>query len=672
MASRTAGIAIAAALGLVLLPALAPPVEASHRTLLPSGLLSLPRFQIVVDERGTVTETTGVTGSSTFCSSHRETRNAHATWSWRGWFDVVPVIDAPYGEPNLYGEGVFTVDMSVDDDEHTSCRDPDVSWSDGSDCSLDGGHRVIPSDLRGRFDPATREIWFVVPDAGKAPFTEEDGGSGTCRHTSSDGGSYEGPFENWVIPSAWVGGSIAEQQAGRMNESFAKSAGAVPRSHDWRDAATPSRLAESGLVGVTLADGAYFGKPSKATWSSSSSHPAITNDLQGGVHQDPGAYVCPKAAEQPDGSADLNLGFATLSGSFEATGSCRSTGEVSLTIQAPLCDEFVELEKEHRAVLKAMLLPDWEPTQEQLVLRIKGFLSLAIADILGTQRASQILGCVGDDGTWPPEIFEAVDWVRKHFDRHIQSERGLEKWAFQSYLGFERQQQLLGIEGDSLLDKGRFVTDEPTGIVTFSVHSPVSLHLVDEAGGHVGWNAATNASETTIANTTYVGAPGGAQTITAPPGAYKVQVDGLADGVYLFEATWNVTGENGAATADGERWNLPAKRGESLALHYDFVDDGETPQALFGGARRGPTPSTLTFAPSRTAPGPVGDAVPTAAGGGSPATTGTGGGTAVDEAAATRSGGASPGSPLSPTALLVAGSLGLAAAGGAWIVLRRK
>lgn len=672
MALRPAGLAVAAALGLVLLPVLAPPVEASHRTLLPSGLLSLPRFQIVVDERGTVTEMTGVTGSGTFCSSHRETRNAHAAWSWRGWFDVVPVIDAPYGEPNLFGEGVFTVDMSVNDDEQQSCRDPDVSWTEGSKCSLDGGHRVIPAEFRGRFDPATREIWFVVPAAGKAPFTEEDGGSGTCRHTSSNRGSYDGSFENWVIPSAWVGGSIAEQQAGRMNESFAKSAGAVPRSHAWSHAATPAWLAESGLVGVTLADGAYFGKPSKATWSSSSSHPAITNDRQGGVHQDPGAYVCPKAAEQPDGSADLNFGFGTLSGTFTATGSCRSTGEVSLTIQAPLCDEFVELEKEHRAVLKAMLLEDWQPTQEQLVLRINGFLSLAIADIIGTQRASQLLGCAGDDGTWPPEIFEAVDWVREHFHRHIQSERGLERWAFQSYLGFERQQQLFGIDAESLLDMGKFVKDEATGIVTFSVHSPVSLHLVDAAGRHVGWNAAANASESAIPNATYVGAPGGEQTITAPPGAYKVQVDGLAAGTYLLEASWNLTSATGATTNGSERWNMPAKPGESLALHYDFVDDGETPRALFGGARREMTPTTLTFPPPRAAPGSPANAVETGVGGGGSATTGTVGG-AADNAPTSASGDTSPGSSHLPTPLLAAGAIGLVAvAGGAWVVLRRK
>lgn len=279
-------------------------------------------------------------------------------------------------------------------------------------------------------------------------------------------------------------------------------------------------------------------------------------------------------------------------GSYEwAPGSCAAAGTLTVHSFVDPCPSIREGYAADLAALDAIRPP---PPDEAAIRAWAVGAREAVQAVLGGQRAWQLVGCEGDLAPDPWEALGRVLKMQRDALLALAKEGKLSREGISELLGAERAMQLMGVGDDafSLADVPGFSgAAPPAGTVEVSVHSPVALHAWSEAGGHVGWNASTNRSESTIPGATYEGAPGGAQRIVLPGGFYKVTVDELAPGRYLLEVVTNGTG----AAPQEEAFLVDAARGRTTSTHYALTAGWEGPRLDAFPVRRADTPASVAF-----------------------------------------------------------------------------
>jgi hypothetical protein len=274
-----------------------------------------------------------------------------------------------------------------------------------------------------------------------------------------------------------------------------------------------------------------------------------------------------------------------------ATGSCAAAG--TLTVHA-FVDPCPFIRRQHAADIAALEAIRPPPPDEAAIRAWAVGARDAIRAVLGDARAWQLVGCDGDLAPDPWDPLGRVLKMQRDALLALAKEGRLSREGISELLGAERTMQLIGVGDDafSLADvPGLAGAAAAPGTIEVAVHSPVALHAWSEEGGHVGWNASTNRSESTIPGATYEGAPGGAQRIVLPGGFYKVAVDELAQGSYLLEVATNGTG----APPQEEAYLVGARPGRATSTHYALIAGWEGPRLDAFPVRRGDAPASVAF-----------------------------------------------------------------------------
>lgn len=217
-----------------------------------------------------------------------------------------------------------------------------------------------------------------------------------------------------------------------------------------------------------------------------------------------------------------------------------------------------------------------------------------IQAVLADERRWQLFGCEGElPGDALGEVSKAMEELR---DSYAARANELSHQGVVDLLGAERAVQLTGgkesaIPIGDVVARAQALRNPSAASMTVSVHSPVSLHAYDENGGHVGWNATTNASESTIAGASYQGAPMGAQTLTLPPGFYRVVVEELGEGSYLLATRVNGTNMS-------EAFRVQSAPGRVTATHYALETPDDAPVWDVFPVQRGANETMRNFWPA--------------------------------------------------------------------------
>src|SRR5439155_1504149 len=176
----------------------------------------------------------------------------------------------------------------------------------------------------------------------------------------------------------------------------------------------------------------------------------------------------------------------------------------------------------------------------------------------GVVRQAQLWGCdLTEDGYVEDLLLQLRDAWEEYF-RSTSDTHYAEDWA-----AVERSCEMDGLppsasppafySGGGSGDSG--------GSMGAGVESPAELEVFSRDGGRVGWDAATNASVSTIPGATYQGRPGAVQKVTLPAGEYRVVLHELADSALAIRDEWSAPGTSGNET-------VPASATEGRTTSY--------------------------------------------------------------------------------------------------------
>lgn len=273
-----------------------------------------------------------------------------------------------------------------------------------------------------------------------------------------------------------------------------------------------------------------------------------------------------------------------------ATGSCAGSGTLTVRSFVDPCPYIRRVYPEHHAALATVGPPSKEEAAVRAWSAAAGEL---VRQVLSDHRAWQLVGCAGDLEPDPWDAIHRVLKLQRDTLLELLREGKLSREGIGELLSAERALQLTGASDDSGATLGEIMAagpPAPQGTVEVKVHSPVSLHAHAEDGGHVGWDAATNSSGSTIPGASYTGVPGGAQSIVLPSGFYKVVVEELDQGTYLLDVSMNGTG------AQGEDVHLVGSRqGRTTSTHYAVTVGWDGPRLDAFPVRRGATTGEVAF-----------------------------------------------------------------------------
>lgn len=294
-----------------------------------------------------------------------------------------------------------------------------------------------------------------------------------------------------------------------------------------------------------------------------------------------------------DHATPASVYCAMPKGGFDwATGSCRATGTLTARVLVDPCPYIKRVYAQRHAAL-AGVQPPPAGSDEAAVRAWAAPVGEKVRAVLGDQRAWQLWGCEGDLEPDPWDAIARVLRMQRDALHQLLKEGKLSREGVSELLGAERAMQLMGVEdgaGSSIADVMAASPAQPSGTLEVRVHSPVSLHAWSEDGGHVGWDAAANASVSTIPGATHEGAPGGAQRIVLPAGYYKVTVDELEAGEYLLEVETNGTGADAS-----EAFLVDARPDRTTSTHYAVTQGWEGPRLDAFPVRRSDTPDSVAF-----------------------------------------------------------------------------
>ncbi len=276
-------------------------------------------------------------------------------------------------------------------------------------------------------------------------------------------------------------------------------------------------------------------------------------------------------------------------------GTCRVSGQVKVNAIIDPCARLWDSFDHHVSEVGA-LTPPPSGSSESQVRAFAVAARAAIGAYLGDARALDMY-CGGapdfDEG-----VLAAAEMILDAW-RDVERTHGLGPQATRDLISAIRAHQMLGGEesdGNWNAPAGSSVASDGVGFdagtLTISVHSPVSLHVWDADGRHVGWDLGTNAPESGIAGATYEGQPGGAQTITVPAGVYKITADEWDQGSYAVNLTWGGVAGNGT-----EFLPLRSFSDRTMATNVLFDDAG----FLWGGAQRIASGGDFRFVEPRSA-----------------------------------------------------------------------
>lgn len=274
-----------------------------------------------------------------------------------------------------------------------------------------------------------------------------------------------------------------------------------------------------------------------------------------------------------------------------ASGTCSATGRLEMRTLVDPCPYIRRVYPEHHAVLAGVQAP--AGADEAGVRAWAAQNGEKVRTVLGDQRAWQLAGCQGDLTPDPWDTIGRVLTMQRDALLQLLREGKLSREGVSELLGAERAMQLMGVSDSSGATLGEIAAAAPapaSGKLEVMVHSPVSLHVWSEDGGHVGWDAATNTSTSTIPGASYTGAPGGAQSIVLPAGFYKVVVEELAPGQYVLEVATNGTGADTV-----EMGFSRSQPGRATSTHFAVTEGWEGPRLDLFPVRRGAATETPPF-----------------------------------------------------------------------------
>ena len=274
-----------------------------------------------------------------------------------------------------------------------------------------------------------------------------------------------------------------------------------------------------------------------------------------------------------------------------ASGTCSATGRLEMRTFVDPCPYIRRVYPEHHAALAGVQAPTG--ADEAGVRAWSAQNAQKVRVVLGDQRAWQLAGCAGDLQPDPWDAIGRVLTMQRDALLQLMRDGKLSREGISELLGAERAMQLMGVSDSSSATLGEIAAASPataSGKLEVSVHSPVSLHVWSEDGGHVGWDPATNASKSTIPGASYTGAPGGAQSIVLPAGFYKVVVDELAPGEFVLEAATNGTGADTVAMSMSR-----SVAGRATTTHFAVTEGWDGPRLDLFPVRRGPSTDAPSF-----------------------------------------------------------------------------
>lgn len=298
----------------------------------------------------------------------------------------------------------------------------------------------------------------------------------------------------------------------------------------------------------------------------------------------PLAYASPVPTTGDPGSAYCGM-YDDMTWS---SGTCSATGAMTARLYVDPCDYLVRRYAEDHDALAAV--PDVPAGADEAAVRAWDAKNAGLASaVLADMRAFQLAGCAGELAPDPWAAIERVFAMKRDALLELAKQGKLSPQGAAECLAAERALQLLGSSSSADLSPVLAQAAPPAGTVEAQVHSPVSLHLYDEQGRHVGWSAATNASESTIPGATYTGAPGGAQRIVAPAGYYKLVVEELGAGTYVLDTALN------ASVATSESFLVDSRQGRTTSTHLAAVNGWDGPRLDAFPVRRVPTGAAFAF-----------------------------------------------------------------------------
>lgn len=300
----------------------------------------------------------------------------------------------------------------------------------------------------------------------------------------------------------------------------------------------------------------------------------------------------------PSGGSSAASAFCEMNDAFTwAPGTCSATGLLRVRALVDPCPYVRDAYAKHLAALQGVPAPP-AGADEQAIRAWDKPNAAKVQAVLADERAWQLVGCEGELTPDPWDAIVRVVQLKRDALLELAKQGKLSKEGANECLAAERANQLLGgSEADlgPLLD----MTSAPAGTMEVRVHSPVSLHVWDAQGRHVGWDAARNAREAALPGATYAGAPGGEQTVIVPAGFYKIAVEGLDAGDFVLEVA-----SNGTSADRSEAYHGQAQPGRTATTHYAVVDgwDGPRLEGYAEAPNRAATPSSPAPATSGAAP----------------------------------------------------------------------
>lgn len=280
---------------------------------------------------------------------------------------------------------------------------------------------------------------------------------------------------------------------------------------------------------------------------------------------------------------------------FEPSGTCNAGGSVNVQVWVNPCKATLASYERHLTEVKA-LVPPAKGSSEAQVRAFAVDAGQKIRATLADLRALQLACAEPAEDAMATIVTIAGQLSASWLD--VEKTHGLSRDGVRDALAAERTAQLLGADGigdvSPYLAAAERYQGAPGSTQKGSVktHSPVSLHAWDAEGRHVGWDAATGAPDVEVDGAAYEGKPGDAQTLTLPPGVYRLQAEEIAPGAY----TLNVTIAN-----ESEHMPLRSAPGGSSSMIVLVQDDGGL---AFAAARGVSQPGYLAPAAIRAAAAP--------------------------------------------------------------------
>lgn len=233
-----------------------------------------------------------------------------------------------------------------------------------------------------------------------------------------------------------------------------------------------------------------------------------------------------------------------------ATGSCRLTSTIEVTLTPLECGTALNSFKHHMADLDKAPMPPPGAQELDLLLWWDVEIRPRLDSMLRDVRFLQMLCGLSPEGHMDAIVAQLLLYRDALLELAERDE--LQDWGIHELLGVTRSLQMLGVEVSftELVDHLAAV-----GLIQVDLHSPAALRARDEQGRVSGW--VDGEVRLDIPRSTFEGEAGSHQRLTLPAGFYRFEVEEQGEGDFLLDLTWNGTGASGRDSLRGD--SLPGR-----------------------------------------------------------------------------------------------------------------